>query len=320
MQIASFKFKDTTDGRPRPGLVIGDAILDLAEAPVMSEGAGADSFDTPRDMMSLIRNFSGLRGPIGELAARGREGGAFGEALIERDRVKLCAPVERPGKLICLAGNYREHIKESGFAAPEQQDVITQQVFLKPPTCITGDGDDILIGRTNVAVGWETELAVVIGKRGRHVEARDAYDYVFGYTILNDVSERRLNSGLENRRKRELDSFFDWLAGKWFDTFAPCGPWIVTADEIGDPHALDIRLTVNGKLRQQGSTRDMIFRVPEQIAYASSIMTLEPGDIISTGTPAGAGLGGDTSLRDGDELVCEIEKIGKLRNKVRCVN
>ncbi len=169
-------------------------------------------------------------------------------------------------------------------------------------------------------MGWETELAVVTGKRGRNIEAARAYDHVFGYTILNDLSERRLNSRIENRSKREMDGFFDWLAGKWFDGFAPCGPWIVTADEISDPHNLEIKLTVNGQLRQQGNTRDMIFRIPEQIAYISSIMTLEPGDIISTGTPVGAGVGGDASLHDGDELVCEIEGIGMLRNRVRSGN
>jgi len=115
---------------------------------------------------------------------------------------------------------------------------------------------------------------------------------VFGYTIMNDVSERGLNSTVKDRRQREMDRFLDWLAGKWFDTFAPCGPWIVTEDEIGDPHRLEINLTINDKLRQHGNTSDMLFRITEQIAYASSIMTLEPGDIISTGTPAGAGIGG----------------------------
>jgi 2-keto-4-pentenoate hydratase/2-oxohepta-3-ene-1,7-dioic acid hydratase in catechol pathway len=308
MRIASFKDKDTTDDEPRPGLILGDAVINLAKAPGTQGGAGAP------DVLSLVRNFEGLRGALAGLAG----GGAGPGARVARERVKLCAPIERPGKIICLAGNYREHITESGFVAPEQADVITQQVFLKPSTCVAGDGDDIRIGEANVMVGWETELAVVIGRRGRHIPAAEAYDYVFGYTILNDVSERRLNSRLENRRKRELDGFFDWLAGKWFDSFAPCGPWVVTKDEIPDPHDLDITLTVNGELRQRGNTRDMIFPVHEQIAYASSIMTLEPGDIISTGTPAGAGLGGDTSLRDGDELVCEIEKIGQLRNRVRC--
>ena len=177
-----------------------------------------------------------------------------------------------------------------------------------------------MVDRNNVKVGWETELAVVIGKRGKNIPVEAAFEHVFGYTIVNDVSERGLNSPIENRRKREMDRFLDWLAGKWFDTFAPCGPWIVTNDEVDDPHNLDIKLTINGELRQHGNTRDMLFRIPEQISYASSIMTLEPGDIISTGTPAGAGIGGSsTSLQDGDVLVCEIEQIGALKNTVRYI-
>ena len=307
MRIATFKTQDATDDTPRPGLVVGDAVVDLGRALKTA------------DVVSLIRKFADLRGALDELAGGRVEGGAPGEARIDRARVKLCPPVERPGKIVCLAGNYREHITESGYVAPGRTDVITQQLFLKPSTCLVGDGDEILIESNNVRVGWETELAVVIGRRGKNIAAGDALDHVFGYTILNDVSERGLNSRVENRRLRELDRFFDWLAGKWFDTFAPCGPWIVTADEVGDPHDLDIKLHVNGRLRQQGNTRDMIFNVAEQISYASSIMTLEPGDVISTGTPAGAGLGGgDTSLGDGDELACEIEKIGTLRNRVRC--
>ena len=129
---------------------------------------------------------------------------------------------------------------------------------MKPSTALVGNDDEILIGKNNVKVGWETELAVVIGKRGRHIPKEAALDYVFGYTIVNDVSERGLNSTIENRRKREMDRFLDWLAGKWFDTFAPCGPWIVSADEISDPHNLEITLMINGELRQQGNTREMI--------------------------------------------------------------
>jgi 2-keto-4-pentenoate hydratase/2-oxohepta-3-ene-1,7-dioic acid hydratase in catechol pathway len=252
---------------------------------------------------------------------------AFGPGELEnvgRERAmplssfRVLPPVPKPGKLLCLAGNYREHIVESGYAAPEMEDVLTQQVFLKPSTCLIGDGAEIPIGANNVAVGWEVELAVVIGRGGRDIAANDALDHVFGYTILNDISERKLNSRLTNRKKRELDVFFDWLAGKWFDGFAPCGPWIVTADEIPDPHNLGIRLFVNGELRQEAITRAMIFDIPAQIEYASSITRLEPGDIISTGTPAGAGLGsGSKALKNGDEVVCEIDSIGTLRNRVR---
>jgi 2-keto-4-pentenoate hydratase/2-oxohepta-3-ene-1,7-dioic acid hydratase in catechol pathway len=231
--------------------------------------------------------------------------------------VRLLPPLPRPGKLLCLAGNYRKHIVESGFQAPAEADVVTPQFFLKPSSSLAGPHDEILLTSENVSVGWEVELAVVIGRRGRHIPASSAMEYVFGYTVLNDISERGLHSQLQGRRVRDNDKFFDWLAGKWFDGFAPCGPWIVTADEIPDPHALGIRLWVNGVLRQEGTTAEMIFRIPETIAAASSIMTLEPGDIISTGTPAGAGVGGTSTLADGDEVVCEIDRIGRLSNRVR---
>lgn len=295
MKLASFK---TTDGEARVGLVIDNSIRDL------SGKLGVN------DMIDLISRFDDVKHRIAE----------FIEPPAPIAEAQLLAPVLRPGKIICLAGNYREHITESGYIAPETNDVITQQLFLKPSSSLTGNNGEIQIGKNNVKVGWETELAVIIGKRGRNIPAESALAHVFGYTIMNDVSERALNSQIENRRHREMDRFLDWLGGKWFDTFAPCGPWIVTRDEIDDPHGLDIKLTINNEVRQHGNSRDMIFSIPEQIAYASSIMTLEPGDIISTGTPAGAGLGGaTTSLQDGDALVCEIEQIGVLKNTVRYV-
>ncbi len=295
MKIAAFKPMEAADSVARLGLVIDEEVVE---------------FDSAPDIITLITEFSKHGAALNRSAHSPRK-------LAD---VKLEAPIKRPGKIICLAGNYRAHITESGYIAPAQNEVFTQQLFLKPTTCITGDGDPILFDKRNVMVGWETELAVVIGKRGKHIDPARAYEYIFGYTILNDVSERRLNSRIENRTKREMDGFLDWLAGKWFDSFAPCGPWIVTADEIPNPHDLEIKLTVNGQTRQQGNTCDMIFKIPEQVAYISSIMTLEPGDIISTGTPVGAGVAGDSSLHDADELVCEIEHIGSLRNTVRCVS
>lgn len=287
------------------GLIVNDSILNVSSALGVAE------------MRSLINRFENVRDDLDRLSrTAGKD-----HVWVKLDEIKLVAPIERPGKIICLAGNYREHISESGFVVPDSETVFTQQLFLKPSTAIIGNDDEILIGKNNVRVGWETELAVIIGKGGKNIPAESAFDHVFGYTIVNDVSERGLNSKIENRHKREMDRFLDWLAGKWFDTFAPCGPWIVTADEVGDPHELEIKLTINGELRQHGNTRDMIFSIPEQIAYASSIMTLEPGDIISTGTPAGAGIGGAaTSLGDGDTLVCEIERLGTLKNRVRYVD
>lgn len=314
MRIAVFKHNDGQ----RLGIVPAESNGVLIDSVAASELLGLKSPAPSLDVLSLLRSSVDPNGYFTELKQASWNDEVFSKAGLSIKDLKLEAPIARPGKIICLAGNYREHIIESGYAAPQASAIITPQLFLKPSTGIIGDGDDIIFGSQNRTVGWETELAVVIGKGGRSIPAENAYDHVFGYTILNDVSERALNSRLENRTKREMDGFFDWLAGKWFDGFAPSGPWIVTADEIADPHNLEIKLTVNGQTRQQGNTADMIFRIPEQIAYISSIMTLEPGDIISTGTPVGAGVGGAAALQDGDEMVCEIEGIGTLRNKVRC--
>lgn len=316
MKLAVFKHS----GGPRIGIGPNASSERLVDSILASQLLNP-GYEVSRDMLSMIASSSEPDGDYMRLKqAINEDNRKLAPAWVDIKDLKLESPLLRPGKIVCLAGNYREHIAESGYAVPESSAVITQQLFLKPASSIIGNDDDILIGRNNHTVGWETELAVVIGKRGRDIQAGDAYDHVFGYTILNDVSERGVNSRVENRIKREMDGFFDWLAGKWFDSFAPCGPWIVTADEIADPHNLEIKLTVNGQVRQQGNTRDMIFRIPEQLAYISSIMTLEPGDIISTGTPVGAGVGGAASLRDGDELVCEIEEIGTLHNKVRTDN
>ena len=302
MRLCRFKSGE----KERLGCVIGNTaekILDVTEI------AGRP------EMLAVIEDDKLLE----DLAARIGPDGTSGGDFIDRSDATLLPPVARPGKLICLAGNYRAHIAESGYVEPEARANFTQQLFLKPSTSLLGDGGAIVIEKTNHRVGWETELAVVIGKGGKHIRAQDAFHHVFGYTILNDISERGLNSQIDNRHLREMDGFCDWLAGKWFDGFAPCGPWIVTKDEIADPHNIEIKFYLNGEVRQHGSTADMIFSIPEQVEYISSIMTLEPGDIISTGTPAGAGLGDQrTSLADGDELVCEIEGIGLLRNTVRC--
>ena len=303
MKLCRFK----TDDSQSVGCVVGkvgDKILDISEA------AGS----------SDILSFVGDESAVGRIEELVRRNGAEFENLADVKSVTLLPPIGRPGKIVCLAGNYGAHIAESGYVEPEMRANFTQQLFLKPSSSLLGDGGVIELGNQNHRVGWETELAVVIGKRGKNVLTADAYDHVFGYTIMNDISERGLNSTIENRHLREMDGFCDWLAGKWFDGFAPCGPWVVTKDEIPRPHELEIKFYLNGELRQHGSTVDMIFSIPEQIAYISSIMTLEPGDIISTGTPAGAGLGdGKTVLQDGDELVYEIDRIGKLRNTVRCI-
>ena len=207
------------------------------------------------------------------------------------DRVRLHAPVV-PGKIIAVGRNYVEHAREQNVDVPE-----IPLLFLKPPTTVIGPGAKIILPPQSKQVEHEAELAVVIGKRGRWIQAEEAFDYVMGYTAANDVTARDLQ-----RRDGQ------WTRGKGFDTFLPLGPWI---DTEFDPSDALVRCRVNGEMRQMGSTREMVFSIPQLIAFISSVMTLEPGDVILTGTPAGIG-----PLVDGDTVEVEVDGIGALRNSV----
>jgi len=231
--------------------------------------------------------------------------------LVDAAGLRLDAPTRSVPKLMALAGNYAKHVSESGFSGPAHG-VWTPQVFWKPSTAILEPGGSVALRANNVFFDWEAELAVVIGRRAKDVPANDALGYVFGYTVINDLSERQYNGRLENRDKREFDPFFDWLMGKWFDGSAPLGPEIVTADELRDPHCLPIRLWLNGELMQDSNTSRMLNNVPQTIAAISSILTLEPGDVIAMGTPEGVGFARGRALRAGDHLKAEIEGIGAL--------
>jgi len=235
-------------------------------------------------------------------------------APVPLDSVTLGAPIPQPRKLLLLAGNYAEHIIEGGQRLVEA-DKATPRVFMKPPsTTVVGPFDPIPIPPVARFVDWEAELGVVIGRRCKVDKAADAMDVVAGYTIIDDVSERELL--IKPRPEtREWDGFFDWLNGKWLDGFAPMGPWMVTKDEIADPHSLDVRLTVNGKVEQQGNTGQMIFHLGDIIEYISTIVTLEPGDVIATGTPAGVGHGKGIKLVPGDVVRVEIDGLGAIENR-----
>jgi 2-keto-4-pentenoate hydratase/2-oxohepta-3-ene-1,7-dioic acid hydratase in catechol pathway len=214
----------------------------------------------------------------------------------------FAAPIPRPPKLICIGLNYRDHAAESKLAIPE-----VPTMFAKFPTAVIGPGQPIVLPKNSTKPDYEAEFAVVIGRRGRHVAEDDWRDYVFGYTILNDVSARDFQMATSQ-----------WMIGKTFDTFAPFGPAIVTADEIADPHNLRISLTLNGETMQDSSTGNLIFKLPQLIAYLSSVFTLEPGDVIATGTPAGVGFARKPPrwLRPGDEVRIQIEGLGELVNPV----
>jgi 2-keto-4-pentenoate hydratase/2-oxohepta-3-ene-1,7-dioic acid hydratase in catechol pathway len=225
-----------------------------------------------------------------------------GGEVFDTSAMKLRSPIERPGKIICIGLNYRDHAAEAKMALPD-----TPTVFCKWGNTVTGHMHPIVLPRNSVKPDYEAELAVVIGKAGRHIAEANWRDHVFGYTILNDVSARDFQMATSQ-----------WTIGKTFDTFAPIGPWIVPANQIPDPGALKISLTLNGETMQDSSTSNLIFGIPQLIAYLSSVMTLEPGDIISTGTPAGVGFAQKPPrwLRPGDVVAIQIEGIGELINPV----
>lgn len=274
------------DGKTAIGVLVGEDIVSLE--PLASKYPTMISIvDGGKVSLSEIRDFV--------------DGAANTFSL---DAVKLLAPIERPGKYLAIGMNYRKHVEESarvGVAAPSKQ-----LWFNKQTTCITGPYDDIDPGVTE-KLDYEVELGAVIGKRAKNIKQADAEAYVFGYFVANDISAR------------------DWqfhtptfTMGKSFDTHGPIGPYIVTADEVIDPHALALKCLVNGEIRQESNTSEMLYSLWEQIEYLSTAFTLEPGDLIATGTPEGVGAGMEppTFLKRGDVVRCEIEGIGAIENKI----
>jgi 2-keto-4-pentenoate hydratase/2-oxohepta-3-ene-1,7-dioic acid hydratase in catechol pathway len=217
--------------------------------------------------------------------------------------IRLGCPVARPSKIVCIGLNYAKHAKETGAAIPTEP-----ILFFKSTTAVVGPNDAIMIPRDSVKTDWEVELAVVIEKKASYVSEADAMNYVAGYCLHNDVSEREF----------QLERGGTWDKGKGCDTFAPLGPWLVSKEEIKDPHTLRLWLSLNGKIVQDSNTDDLIFNIPQLIAYISQFMTLLPGDIISTGTPAGVGLGMNppTYLNAGDVVELGIDGLGVSKQSV----
>lgn len=237
--------------------------------------------------------------------------------LIPLSDVQLLVPIPRPNKLFLLAGNYAAHIEEGGGVAAERAETFPY-VFMKPPTTtLTNPGRPVIVPNVSPDhVDWELELAVIIGKQVKGVKEADALAAVAGYTVINDISNRKFRPNLE-RKKREKDVFFDWLHGKWHDSFCPCGPCVLSADALPNPQNLKMQLRVNGDLKQDASTGLQVFPVAAVIEFISSFVTLEPGDMISTGTPAGVGNTTGTYLHAGDKVEAYIEKIGTLVSPVQ---
>ena len=220
------------------------------------------------------------------------------------DGVRLGPPIARPSKIVCIGLNFRDHAAETNAAIPTEP-----VVFLKATSALAGPNDDVIIPKHSAKTDWEVELAVVIGARASYVNEAQAMDHVAGYVLHNDYSERAF----------QLERGGQWVKGKSCDTFAPLGPFLVTKDEIPDAHALRMWLKVNGATRQESSSANMIFKIPTLISYVSQFMSLLPGDIISTGTPAGVGLGQKppTYLKEGDEVELGIDGLGSARQRLR---
>ena len=281
MKLARFE----AGGGPRLGLVDGDAVVDLTD--------GGIGYPT---MLALIADADGWRAGVEAAAAN-----AGRHALAQ---VRLLAPIERPGKYLAIGMNYAKHLEEADKLGVKRS--AHQTWFNKQVSCISGPFDAIDPGVTE-KLDYEVELGAVIGRRAKGVSQADAPGHVFGYLVANDVSAR------------------DWqfhtptfTMGKSFDTHGPIGPWIVTADEVPDPHALRLRAWVNGELRQDNNTGQMIHNLWKQIAYLSTAFTLEPGDLIATGTPEGVGIGMEPQrfLQPGDVVRCEVDGIGAIENRV----
>jgi 2-keto-4-pentenoate hydratase/2-oxohepta-3-ene-1,7-dioic acid hydratase in catechol pathway len=238
------------------------------------------------------------------------------DALLPLDSVRLLAPVPRPGKVLGLAGNYAEHIKEAGLKlglSDSPRLTTVPRPFLMPATAVIGPDQTIPWPRYSRTIDYEIELAVVIGRTATCISSEQAPAHIAGYTIANDVSARSVTFA-ENRAKRPWDEFYDWLNGKWADGFFPSGPFLVTSDEIRDPQNLEMTLTVNGRIRQNENSAQMIYPVPDIVSFISHLMTLEPGDIIATGTPSGVAMATGDFLEPGDRIEASIQYLGTLAN------
>jgi ureidoglycolate lyase len=268
---------------PQIGAVNGDRIVPLNAAdPCL-----------PTSMTKLIAEWPDVAGDVAAIAAAG-------EGALPLNKVRLLAPIARPGKIMAIGLNYADHIAESGLGTPEHQ-----IWFCKASSSTNGPYDPIQVPKVSQALDYEAELVAVIGKGGRHISRSDAPAALFGYCCGNDATER----AWQHRTPQ-------WVLGKSFDSHAPFGPWITTADEVPDPHALSIRCLVNGEVRQDSNTRHLVFDLWAQIEHLSQAMTLEPGDLIFTGTPGGVGAAMNPRrfLKPGDRVRVEIEGLGAIEN------
>jgi 2-keto-4-pentenoate hydratase/2-oxohepta-3-ene-1,7-dioic acid hydratase in catechol pathway len=283
------------------GLLVDDSVVDIC--------ANWQGLDAPQSVLEILKRGQDCLDKISKISQTAGE-------KIPTDSVKLLAPIPRPGKVLALAGNYAKHIEEAGLAlglSDSPRNTTVPRPFLMPSTVVTGPNEIIPWPAYSDQIDYEIELTIVIGKTAKCVGIDDALDYVAGYTIANDVSARSVTFS-KGRVKRPWDEFYDWLNGKWSDGFCPMGPCLVTKDEIKDVHNLNMRLTVNGEVRQQADTAQMIYKVADVVSFLSYLMTLEPGDCVCTGTPSGVAMATGRFLQPGDVIECSIESLGTLTN------
>ncbi|MFC9241194.1 fumarylacetoacetate hydrolase family protein [Streptomyces decoyicus] len=273
-----------------------------AERPALLDGNGV-----LRDLSGLVPDIDGALLAEDGALARIRTAAASGDLpRLDAAGLRTGPPLARIGKIVCIGLNYHDHARETGAATPEEP-----ILFMKAPDTVIGPDDTVLVPRGSVKTDWEVELAVVIGRRARYLESDEhALAAVAGYAVAHDVSERAF----------QIERGGQWDKGKNCETFNPLGPWLVTADEVPDPQALGLRLWVNGELKQDGTTAEQIFPVAEVVRYVSQFMTLHPGDVINTGTPAGVAMGRPEPkpyLRAGDVVELEIDGLGRQRQELK---
>lgn len=300
MKLLTYKTQDT---EPRLGFIHNSQVIDMQDFGEIS------NFPLPNDMLELIDMGFEIIPEITEMIAETPEN-FFEEIAYEMNEVTILAPIEKPRKNIIGIGlNYTEHVAESARTLDTTGKLPTKPIiFSKPPTTVTATNTEIIKNtKLTSQLDWECELAVIISKKGKYVPKTEALDYVFGYTVINDISAR------DCRREGQ------WIVSKGQDTFAPMGPVIITKDEIENPHNLNLSLKVNGVEKQNSNTKFMLFNINDLIEDLSTVFTLEAGDIIATGTPAGVGAGRDPQewMYDGDVVEATVEGIGTIVNTIK---
>ena len=311
MILRLVSFRMDADSRVRTGALIDDQVVDLELAVNASATGGCEAgcWHSVAALLACDECLDAVRETL-ESAPEG----------VPAEEVEILAPIPHPPKLFCLATNFMSHMQESISrrlqGGTQARELDTPRVFMKPsPNTVIGPDMPLRLSKISQWVDYEAELAVIIGAPAKEVPVEEAGDHVSGVTVFNDISERELKIW-DRTEERDWDNFFDWLNGKWNDGFAPMGPCAVPVSDAGDPDNLDLKLWLNGELKQDANTSEMIFNVAEVVSYISHICTLETGDVIACGTPAGVGKNQGIKLHDGDVLEVDIPPVGVLRTPV----